>query len=27
MEGKLMVMEVSDEKFNELIGGQSGGHT
>jgi len=27
MEGKLMVMEVSDEKFNELIGGQPGGHT
>ena len=27
MEGKLMVMEASDERFNELTGGRSGGHT
>ena len=26
MEGKLMVMEVNDEKYNELIKEQSGGH-
>jgi len=26
MEGKLMVMEVNDEKFNKLIKEQSGGH-